>query len=235
MISSRLKAIIQLTGQPGAGKTTLANLLGEELAPASILFIDASPDRKLTYMLSPQPPLLTLETLLQQWRETTASGPKEAIDWAFHDLTVSVGDENELMTLGKLNEEIGIAAQEKLRYGLNRLIENYDYVVIDGYYPLLQLLLPDEGVRILDVVTPEDFIQWQPVIKDVLHTPALLLNRYSEESLPSSMEEALTNREVQLIGKLPHYTNPDDCIHKLPEDFKNCLLKLNIPFNLNPS
>ena len=45
--------IIELTGERGSGKTTIANLLGEALTPASLLFIDASADQSLTAQLAP--------------------------------------------------------------------------------------------------------------------------------------------------------------------------------------
>jgi hypothetical protein len=48
------------------------------------------------------------------------------------------------------------------------------------------------------------------------------------------LEEALLRNQVGLIGKLPRYPSPEACIRQLPDDFRNCLLRLNIPLNLNP-
>jgi hypothetical protein len=227
-----LQGIVELTGQPGAGKTTLASLLGEELSPDSVLFIDASPDQRLTLMLSPKLPELTLGRLFSQ--RTEATGSREAIDWVFHDLTVPAGEENELMTVGVLPEEVGLAEREKLRYGLNRLIENYHYVVVDGHHPLLRRLLPDEYIRTIEIVTPDAFAQWlPPKLEDTLHTPAMILNQYSGEPLPALLDAAITQQQMQLIGKLPRYATQEDCIRKLPDDFHNCLLRLNLPLNLS--
>lgn len=226
-------AIIELTGATGAGKTTLAQTLGEDLAPASVLYVDASPDQRLTHLLAPDPPALTLEKLFGEAQEARTS--REAIDWVFSDLTVSVGDENDLLAVGHLNGGMPAADREKLQYGLNRLIDGYDYVIVDGRHPLLRALLPPEQLHTLAVVTPDDFAQWRaPGQAGQIHTPAMVLNRYNKEPLPQSMEEALTHREVQLVGRLPQYASPDECARQLSEDFQNCLLKLNIPLHFTP-
>lgn len=228
-----MQAIIELTGKPGAGKTTLSNILGDELSPASVLYIDASPDQRLTTMMAPESPQLTLGRLFSQ--QTDATGSREAIDWAFNDLAVGVGEENELITVGSLPDEIDLVSREKLRYGLNRLTETYEYVIIDGHHPLLRSLLPDERLRPLEILTPGGFSGWNPPREgELLHTPALILNRYSEEPLPKPLDDAITSHQVRLLGKLPAYPTVEDCIRKLPDDFRNCLLKLDIPLNLKP-
>lgn len=229
-----LQAIVELTGVPGAGKTTLASALGEELAPASVLFIDASADQRLTIMMAPNMPELTLGRLFSQ--KTEATGSREAIDWVFHDLAVPAGEENELITVGALPDEVEPEARQKLRYGLNRLIENYAYVVVDGAHPLLRHLLPEEYIRTIQVVTPDDFPSWRlPTPEAPLHAPALILNRYNGEPLPTAMDDAITHHQIRLIGKLPRYATAEDCIRKLSDDFRNCLLRLDIPLNLSSS
>lgn len=228
-----MKAVIELAGSLGAGKTSVALALGEALAPAPILYIDASPDQKLTTALAPKPPELTLGRLLSQ--NMDGVGSREAVDWAFHDLTVPVGHEQELMTVGHFPATIEPLAESKLHYGLTRLIENYDYVVIDGHHAVLQRLMPEEPLRVLDIVTPEDFTQWVlPVEREYVHTPALILNRYSDEALPASLETALQTHQIQLIGKLPRYQNPEDRLRQFSDAFADCLLRLNIPLSLNP-
>jgi hypothetical protein len=226
-----LQAIIELTGETGAGKTTLATLLGEELAPASILFIDASLDQRLTIALAPQMPDLTLGRLFSQ--KADATGSREAIDWAFHDLTVPAGEDHELITVGMLPDTVEPLELQKLRYGLNRLVATYAYAVIDGFHPLLHELLPEESLRTVEIVTPEAFPNWQPPTAEALHAPALILNRYSGEPLPARLDEAITQQQIRLIGKLPRYATTEDCIRKLPDDFRNCLLRLDIPLNLS--
>jgi energy-coupling factor transporter ATP-binding protein EcfA2 len=229
-----MRAIIELTGETGAGKTTLANALGEELAPASLLFIDASPDQRLTQMLAPQSPQLTLGQLFS--RRNGVTGSREAVDWVFHDMIVPTGEENELIAVGALPEEIGIAEREKLKYGLTRLVAGYDYVVVDGFHPVLRRVLPEENLRTLIVLTPAQMNRWMPPAADETHrTPSVILNQYGGEPFSPSLEEAITSGQVQLIGKLPRYASPEECVRKLSDDFRNCLFRLNIPLNFSPS
>jgi cellulose biosynthesis protein BcsQ len=224
--------IIEFTGADTAGKTTLAIALSDELAPASILLVDASPDQKLTQLLAPQDPPLTLAQVLTQKH----TGTREATDWAFNDLTVNVGEENDLLTVGALDATLGVSERERLRYGLTRLADAYDYVIIDGYHPLLHQLLPDENMRILMILTPGQLTSWAlPGTGESVATPSLILNQYSDEPLPDDLEAALTQGNARLVGKLPRYATSEACQKQLPDDFRNCLLRLNIPVNFSPS
>src|SRR5690242_14449978 len=94
------QAIIELIGSPNAGKTTLAIVLGEELGTVNVLYIDATPDQRLTEILAFDPPEITLSKLVKQAQTEN----REAIDWVFHDLTVAVSDEADLLAVGNLPE-----------------------------------------------------------------------------------------------------------------------------------
>lgn len=228
-----MKAIIEVTGRLGAGKTSVVIALGEELSPGSVLYIDVSPDQRLTSALAPHPPELTLGRLVSKHTETAA--PREAVDWVFNDLAVTVGDEQELITVGGLSESLSAVETTQLQYGLTRLIENYDYVILDGHHPILHTLLPEETLQLLDIVTPEDFPHWHLTNgREFVRTPALILNRYGDEALPANLEAALSEQRIQLIGKLPRYQTAEDQIRQFSDAFTNCLLRLNIPLSPNP-
>lgn len=223
-----MKAIIEVTGLPGSGKTSVVISLGEELAPASILYLDASPDRHLTEALAPTPPALTLGCLVSD--HSAAAPSREAVDWVFQDLTVSVGEEQELLTVGELPQALGSVALQKLQYGLTRLIKNYDYVILDGYHPILHHMLPEDTLQQLEVIIPRDFQTWHPrSARAFIRTPAVLLNQYNNEAFSPSLEEALREQQIQLIGKLPHYTSDEARSRLFSTAFEDCLMRLNIP------
>jgi cellulose biosynthesis protein BcsQ len=223
-------AVIELTGVVGAGKTLIAQLLGDELAPASILFIDASPDQRLTHVLSPDPPTLTLGSLFESHPEAIKS--REAIDWVFSDLTVPAGEENEILTVGDLPEAINLIEQEKLRYGLSRLIEPYDYLIVDGVHPIIHPLLPKDSLYTLTILTPNDWQQWkESKLEPDVQTPALILNQYQQEPFPPALDHALLQDKIHLIGKLPRYSSPEECASRAASDFEDCMRRLNVPLH----
>lgn len=223
-------AVIEFLGEPGAGKTTLATVLGEELSSASILYVDASSDQRLTQILAPEEPAMTLADLLRQ----PATTHREAIDWAFHDLTVSVDAEGDLLVLGELPENLAAADEERFRYGFTRLADAYDYLIVDGFHSLLHRSLPEETLHTLVVLTPGQTSHWQ-LPEGLMRTPSVILNKAGVEPLSPTLDAALQAGQVTLIGKLPFYATAEECIRRLPDDFKNSLLRLNIPLNFSHS
>lgn len=225
-----MKAIIELLGEADVGKTTLTTILGEELASASILYIDASLNQHLTQSLAPKPSTNTVAQLLKQ----AQSGNREVIDWAFHDLTIEVGEEGDLLTLGSLPNTLSTTEQDRFRYGLTRLVEAYDYVIIDGFHPLLHHLMPEESLRTVIILTPRQMVGWS-IPPEVRRTPSIVLNQYGGEALSPELEMSLQQGQALLIGKLPRYATPEDCAQHLTDDFRNCILRLNIPLNFTHS
>lgn len=225
-----MQAIVELMGEPGVGKTTLANALGEELAPAEVLLIDASPDQRLTLMLALEQPALSLADLVRRGEEVT--GNREAIDWVFTDLTVPAGEENSLLTVGALPNDLLPAVYDQLRYGLTRLLEAYDYVIVDGFHPLIHALLPEERLHTLTVLTPSQLADWEPPLSGV-RTPLVVVNQAQDEAFPPHFEQVLLQGRARLIGKVTKYASAEDAIRRLSEDFQNCLLHMDIPLKFS--
>ncbi len=224
-----MHTIIELTGTAQAGKTTFATLFGEELSEADILYIDASSNMGLSGLLAVDPPELTVSQLFGSAGE--APGHRESLDWAFHDLTVPAGEGNELLALGALGSELSPVDLEKFRYGITRLINNYDCLIIDGHHPLLHACLPVEFLRTLNILQPNDLGEWTRTLTQETDspTPSILLNGDQQAAFPEALEEALITRRIQLIGKIPFYASPQMLNQRLAGDFHECLLRLDLP------
>jgi hypothetical protein len=75
---------------------------------------------------------------------------------------------------------------------------------------------------------------WQ-LPAELIRTPSIILNQMGPEPFTPALEAVLSQGQATLIGKLPLYPTADDCIRRLPDDFKNCLLRLNIPLHFSHS
>jgi energy-coupling factor transporter ATP-binding protein EcfA2 len=225
MTTSSATELLQLIGPTGTGKTTLTRLLLEAIPQATVLAIDASPDMGLTRLLKDNPPQTLADVL-----DKVPSQPSrnlETIDWVFHDLPVPVQDDLDLVTLGDLSVELPVLLGDSLRYGLQRLVNDYQYVIIDGYHAGLSALLPAGQLQTLVVVTPQ--YPALPAYLPKSPTPAVILNRFQPEALQSaSLDYALAQGDVTLIGKLPDLdASGDDLESQLQPLFRNCLLRLD--------
>jgi molybdopterin-guanine dinucleotide biosynthesis protein len=231
-----MQGILEIIGPKGTGKTTLASLVGQEfsgqeLSGQNILLIDASPNLGLTTQLAIQPGQTTLSQLARTLAGQDAPQNTEALDWSFHDLILHVRGELDLVILGSLPTELPQAVEKQLAYGLGRLLEHYDYVVIDGFHERFRQWLPEELLRTLIVLTPDnelkDTINWDAI--DPSKTQPVIINRTGSGKLPEALETLIEDRNLNLVGKLPEYTTQEDRIRELPAAFHNCVLRLNLP------
>lgn len=128
---------IAVTGKGGTGKTVVATLLIRLLSqrfPGRVLAIDADSAQSLCYTtgLKVEKTVSTLRSELLgvgQVRSQLNNGPTK-------DLMRSIlahGDGFDLLTMGR-PEEPGCfcACNELLRFGIDTLMEDYDYVIVDG-------------------------------------------------------------------------------------------------------
>lgn len=128
---------IAITGKGGTGKTVLATLLIRILSerfPGKVLAIDADSAMSLCYTtgLCAEKTVSNLRSELlgaQQAREALNQGPTKNLMRSI----LAHGKGFDLLTMGR-PEEPGCfcACNELLRFGIDTLAEDYDYVIIDG-------------------------------------------------------------------------------------------------------
>lgn len=254
-----LKTAIELIGPSGSGKSILSKLLGQTLqpidsTPLNILLIDACVDQGLTYQCIPKHEWAsfgqaqTLTNLVQHLIENETryrlkgSGPiqrqeaQQSLDWAFSNLPSSIQLDNQsevdLLTVGILTEHLPAVVIESLSYGLKRLMMTYDYVIIDGYHPLIHPMLlslePDSLLTPIIVVRPTDNALL-PASFQSIKTPALLITQFRGETLSQSIQQTLNSHEMKLIGKIPVFTTEEAFSPTLMNQFYDCLRFLDIP------
>lgn len=128
---------IAVTGKGGTGKTVVSTLIIRLLSkrfPGRVLAIDADSAMSLCYTTG-LPVTKTVSQLrsellgMQQARSELNNGPTKGLMRSI----LSHGDGFDMLTMGR-PEEPGCfcACNELLRFGIDTLAEDYDYVIIDG-------------------------------------------------------------------------------------------------------
>lgn len=261
MKQQRLKGVVQILSpatimpsQPkvSVGITTLCETLIQELPQLSggnnpaVLVLDTSPNRGLALRLCAETPEHTLLKLVEGFLENPQA-TNEAIDWAFRDLTVAHNADVDVLVTGLLpaSESVPSGILKMLGYGLQRLMADYDYVVIDGYQSLLAALMPEamEGnlLNVLVVMTPAVFagLDFLPQALQQVSV-SLLINRDTLSANQSSGDQSgfdtaindwLSETSAPLVGRLPEYADERERLQQLPLAFRNSLLRLNLPLS----
>ena len=261
-------SILQWTGPHGSGKTVLMDLLLPELREdLSVLIIDADPAGGISRLLLPAG--RTWETVCQEssatawlsghlsaWREKPFEAVQEAIDWEVRNGLVSVSDEWDLFILGPVAEPDDThpelfstkhpdfkIARKAFYYGVSRLVQEYDLVMIDGVHPALSgFMSHSEDWHHL----PVHFCSWMvlnaahPDLQETLralHTApddlsGLLLNQCGEASKihEEMLEEVIAGTEIRLVGRVPKVDlNRSQDRQRLCHCLKDALLRLDLP------
>lgn len=128
---------IAVTGKGGTGKTVVSTLLIRALSerfPGKVLAIDADSAMSLCYTtgLKVEKTVSQLRTELlgsRHAREQLDAGPTKNLMRSI----IAHGDGFDLLTMGR-PEEPGCfcACNELLRYGIETLVDDYDYCIVDG-------------------------------------------------------------------------------------------------------
>ena len=229
---------IAVTGKGGTGKTVVSTLLIRLLAerfPGRVLAIDADSAMSLCYTtgLKVEKSVSTLRSELlgmRQARDNLNNGPTKDLMRSI----LSHGEGFDLLTMGR-PEEPGCfcACNELLRYGIDTLTEDYDYVIIDGEAGPEQLnrrvvknvdcllVMADMSARSLQ--TAAGIIEVAKAGENnisVMQT-GLILNRVRNDE---PKEELLAKVGLEVFGELPEdadinkYDRENTSLFDLPMD-----------------
>jgi len=220
-IEAAMSKTIAIAGKGGTGKTTIAALLIELLTEkGAVLAIDGDPSANLHMALG-----LTLEETVGGVREGMLD--RKAVERMgiprpnYMELRIQEAlvesPRVDLLAMGR-PEGPGCycAANNWLRTSIDRLADNYDYVVIDNEAGMehisrqttrdvdILLLTSDPTIRgVSAAVRMKDLIG---ELRTHVERIALVVNRVGD-GLPSEIERAITDANLELIGVLPE--DPD--------------------------
>ncbi len=208
---------IAVTGKGGTGKTVVSTLLIRLLAerfPGRVLAIDADSAQSLCYTtgLKVEKTVSNLRSELlgmRQARSALNDGPTK-------DLMRSIlahGDGFDLLTMGR-PEEPGCfcACNELLRFGIDTLIDDYDFCIVDGEAGPEQLnrrVMKDVDVLLVMADMSARSLQTAAGIIDVANKgennisvkqAGLVLNRVRDDQ---PTEEILKKIGLEVYGQLP--------------------------------
>ena len=219
---------IAVTGKGGTGKTVVATLLIRLLSqrfPGKVLAIDADSAMSLCYTTG-----LPVEKTVSQLRadllgardarEKLSDGPTKNL----MKTILAHGDGFDLMTMGR-PEEPGCfcACNELLRFGIDTLADEYDYVIIDGEAGPEQLnrrvmksvdcllVMADMSARSLQTAAGIIEVANKGENNINVKQAGLVLNRVRQDS---PKEELLARVGLDVFGELPE----DAMVNKFDRD-----------------
>ena len=229
---------IAVTGKGGTGKTVVSTLLIRLLAerfPGRVLAIDADSAMSLCYTtglkVDKTVSMLRSELVgMRQAREELNNGPTK-------DLMRSIlahGKGFDLLTMGR-PEEPGCfcACNELLRFGIDTLMGDYDYVVVDGEAGPEQLnrrvmksvdcllVMADMSARSLQTAAGIISVANAGENNIDVKTTGLVLNRVRDDQ---PKEELLKKVGLEVFGELPEdamvnkFDREDRTLFDLPMD-----------------
>jgi molybdopterin-guanine dinucleotide biosynthesis protein len=263
-----MQSILEILGPSQSGKTTFTEALiqgleSEQWGQHHVLVIDADLNGQVSQHLSARLNQLetrditlpeerktitdkttsnTLSDLVKEFQEKPTLS-NEAIEWRLQDLMETINPKVDLLRVGAFPAEVSTGIEKMLLYGLKRLIQHYDVLLLDGDSPFLRnrllasLSVPFQSL-ILCTMTQWDASYFHPE-KLNIPSPNWIANQCPPEViqgritgvLGEALDEALDDGRIRLIAKIPLFSNPKEELQtQLPSLIQNALLKIDLPF-----
>ena len=235
-----MTSTIAFIGKSGSGKTTLTRaflkLLQKKFKDKSILLID----NDLTLELSDSFGIKTKNTIYgvksgkHEYKTGIPEGmtKQEYIDWALEDIILNVDENIDIIASWFVTpKDCHCPSTKLMRDAVTKLIERYDFVLIDCEYDLKYLnLLTDCMIDVAIIVTTptKDSIELSSKIYDGSRKYApngqmgIILNKYNKDSEYIDMINSL---ELDLLGYLSNNSN----LNNISNELENIYIRLNLP------
>jgi CO dehydrogenase maturation factor len=210
---------IAVAGKGGTGKTTIAALIIKLLAAKGVvLAIDADPSTNL-YMSLGLPLNETIGNVREEMLEAVKTGSYDSsipkMDYVGLKISEALveSDRIDLLAMGR-PEGPGCycASNEMLRFSIDRLAKNYDYVVIDCEAGMehisrqttqdIDILLTISDPTMKGIITAARMKELIAELRSRVGRICLILNR-TDGTLPPQLAQAIDQFGLELIGTLP--------------------------------
>jgi CO dehydrogenase maturation factor len=210
---------IAVAGKGGTGKTTIAALLIKLLAPKGVvLAIDGDPSTNLHMSLG-LPLNETIGNVREEMLEAVRTGRYDSSIPKMDYVGLKIGEalvESERVDLLAMGRPEGpgcyCASNEMLRFSIDRLAKNYDYVVMDCEAGMehisrqttqdIDILLIVSDPTMKGIVTAGKMKELIAEMRTHVGRICLIVNR-SSDALPPQLAKAIEQFGLELIAILP--------------------------------
>jgi molybdopterin-guanine dinucleotide biosynthesis protein len=259
-----MQSILEILGPNQSGKTTFTEALiqgleSEQWGQHHVLVIDADTNGQISQHLSARLHQLetsditlpderkktthnTLSDLIKEFQDKPTLS-NEAIEWRLQDLMETINPKVDLLRVGQFPAEVPTGIEKMLLYGLKRLIQHYDVLLVDGdSYFLRNRLLSSLSVPFQSLILCT-MTQWDEryLHPEKLNIPSAnwianqcpldVIQGRITGVLGEALDEALDDGRIRLIAKIPMFYQPEEEIQtQLPSLIQNALLKIDLPF-----
>jgi CO dehydrogenase maturation factor len=210
---------IAVAGKGGTGKTTIAALLIKLLAPKGVvLAIDGDPSTNLHISLG-LPLNQTIGNVREEMLEAVKAGRYDSSMPKMDYVSLKISEalvESERVDLLAMGRPEGpgcyCASNEMLRFSIDRLAKNYDYVVIDCEAGMehisrqttqdIDILLIISDPTMKGIITAARMKELIAELRTHVGRICLIVNR-SNDALPPELAKAIEQFGLELIAILP--------------------------------
>jgi len=243
---------IAVTGRSSSGKTAFTHsiytALHKKYADKSILLVDngLSSDLANAFGIEVRSTIHSIRTGSFQYSTPIPEemNKSEFIEWALHDIIVSLSDDVDLVVSGPVfTEECTCVTAKYIKDAMRKLIKTYDIVIIDceydlsyvnqlvNYYPDVTLVLAEATVSsVYSAIKIKESSRKYASPGQI----GVVLNKVRNSQIPEKVTQQLKDYELDILGILPYdeKLEIEDIITSsdiIGQSAQELLFRLNLP------